>query len=130
MIPLRALKAHPHYAGLFDHVPRLLWPILWWQLNAMIFWMRDQNIIGVCFQTSWWGFITIRFAAQAERPDVYKPIPRVFRELSDPSWQTSLPDNLPVEDLSARHTFILPRFTGEVSPKVTEGALTPIPNTS
>ena len=129
MIPLRALKAHPHYAGLFEHVPRLLWPILWWQLNAMIFWMRDQNITGVCFQTSWWGFITIRFAAQAEAADLYKPVARVFRELSDPSWETSLPDNLESAP-SIWHTLILPRFTGEVSPKVTEGGLTPIPNTS
>jgi len=28
MIPLRAFNAHPHYAGLFDYVPRLLWRIL------------------------------------------------------------------------------------------------------
>ena len=130
MIPLRALKAHPHYAGLFEHVPRLLWPILWWQLNAMIFWMRDQNITGVCFQTSWWGFITIRFAAQAEAADLYKPIPRTFRELSDPSWGTRVPANLASDAPSIWHDFILPRFTGEVSPKVTEGGLTPIPNTS
>ena len=129
MIPLRALKAHPHYAGLFEHVPRLLWPILWWQLNAMIFWMRDQNITGVCFQTSWWGFITIRFAAQAEAADLYKPIRRVFRELSDPSWGTRVPANLASDDPSIWHTLILPRLRGRW-PEGPEGALTPIPNTS
>jgi hypothetical protein len=49
-------------------VPKLLWPILWWQLNAMIFWMRDHKITDACCQTSWWSFITILFATQAEAP--------------------------------------------------------------
>jgi hypothetical protein len=89
MIPLRALRAHPHYADLFDYAPGLLWPILWWQRNAMIFWMRDQNITDVCFQTNWWGFITIRFATQADNPSLDKPIPRILRELSDPSWEVA-----------------------------------------
>jgi hypothetical protein len=130
MIPLRALKAHPHYVDLFDEVPFLLWPILWWQLNAMIRWMRDAHVTDVCFQTNWWGFITIRFAAYAEAPDLYKPIPRAFRELSDPSWETSLPANLDSADLSALRALILPRFTVEVSPKLTAGACAPTPNTS
>ena len=130
MIPLRALRVHPHYADLFDEVPFLLWPILWWQLNAMIRWMRDAHVTDVCFQTNWCGFITIRFAAYAEAPDLYKPIPRVFRALSDPSWETSLPANLALETAEACLARILPRFTVEVSPKLTEGALTPTPNTS
>jgi hypothetical protein len=92
--------------------------------------MRDAHVTDVCFQTNWCGFITIRFAAYAEAPGVYKPVPRVFRALSDPSWETSLPANLDSSDLSAWHALILPRFTVEVSPKLTERALTPIPNTS
>ncbi len=89
MIPLRAPRAHPHYADLSGYVPKLLWPILWWQQNAMIFWTRDEQITDVCFQTNWWGFITIRFATQADNPSLYKSIPRIFRELSDPSWQVA-----------------------------------------
>ena len=132
MIPLRALKAHPHYAGRFDYVPKLLWPILWWQLNAMIFWMRDHKITDVCFQTNWWGFITIRYATQAERPDAYKPIPRTFRELSDPSWETSLPDNLE-SGPAIWHTLILPCESGgggSLHRRLTEGACALTPNTS
>jgi hypothetical protein len=127
MIPLRALRAHQHYADLFDEVPFLLWPILWWQLNAMIRWMRDAHVTDVCFQTNWCGFITIRFAAYAEAPDLYKPVPRVFRELSDPCWETSHPVNLACAELSALHALILPRNTVKVSPKVTEGASPPHP---
>jgi hypothetical protein len=89
MIPLRAPRAHPHYADLSGYVPKLLWPILWWQQNAMIFWTRDEQITDVCFQTNLWGFITIRFATQADNPSLYKSIPRIFRELSDPSWQVA-----------------------------------------
>ena len=133
MIPLRALKAHPHYAGLFDHVPKLLWPILWWQLNAMIFWMRDQNITDVCFQTNWWGFITIRYATQAEHPDLYKPIPRVFRELSDPSWESDLPANLALETAGMCLALILPCESGgggSLHRRLSEGACALTPNTS
>jgi len=44
----------------------------------MIFWMRDQKNTDVCVQTSWCGFITIRFAAQAEARDLYKPVIRTL----------------------------------------------------
>jgi hypothetical protein len=136
MIPLRALKAHPHYADLFDEVPFLLWPILWWQLSAMIRWMRDAHVTDVCFQTNWCGFITIRFATYAEAPDLYQPTPRTFRELIDPSWETSLPANLDSSDLSVWHTLILPRFTGACRDQKSHGdfpgkeSMTLFPNTS
>jgi hypothetical protein len=136
MIPLRALNAHPHYADLFDEVPFLLWPILWWQLNAMIRWMRDAHVTDVCFQTNWCGFITIRFAAYAEAPDLYKPIPRVFRALSDPSWETSLPANLALDAPSIWHALNLPCEAGAFRDQKSHGDFpgkesgTLFPNTS
>ena len=130
MWSITRLRQHPHFAPLFAHVHPLCWLILWWELNRLTRWYETWQPEHVLYAVNGWGRVTVHCIVPRPDPRLYKPIPRTFRELSDPSWETSLPDNLPVEDLSARHALILPRFTGEVSPKVTEGALTPIPNTS
>lgn len=132
MIPLRALRAHPHYADLFDHVPMLLWPVLWWQLNAMIRWMRSAGVLDVCFSTSVWGFITIRHAGFAPDPDLYRPLPRLYRTLTDPAWGSDLP---PCVDpgLPAWHNLVLPCACGGdgiLRSRPPESALAPLPNTS
>jgi hypothetical protein len=130
MWSITRLRQHPHFAPLFAHVHPLCWLVLWWELNRLIRWYERYRPENTLYSVNRWGRVTVHCVVPRPDPRLYKPIPRTFRELSDPSWETSLPDNLPVEDLSARHALILPRFTGEVSPKVTEGALTPIPNTS
>ena len=130
MWSITRLRQHPHFAPLFAHVHPLCWLVLWWELNRLIRWYETWQPENVLYAVNGWGRVTVHCIVPRPDPRLYRPIPRTFRELSDPSWETSLPDNLPVEDLSARHALILPRFTGEVSPKVTEGALTPIPNTS
>ena len=87
----------------------LLWPILWWQLNLVIRWMRDAKVSDVCFQTNAWGFITIRYAAFQPDPSLYRPVEQTFRELSDPSWESNLPANLIPEAAEGRLALILPR---------------------
>jgi hypothetical protein len=36
IIPMRAFRTSLHFANLFAHVPVICWPILWWQLNALL----------------------------------------------------------------------------------------------
>lgn len=135
MIPLRALRAHPHYADLFQLVPRLLWPILWWQLNVMIRWMQAEQVIDVLFSTSPWGFIIIRHAGYRPDPGLYRPVPRTFRPLSDVSWASDLPVEFELRILSmaTRTARFLPRETGAGGARQgreTEEALTSPLNTS
>ncbi|MBA3067056.1 MAG: hypothetical protein FP825_01080 [Hyphomonas sp.] len=135
MIPLRALRAHPHYADLFQLVPRLLWPILWWQLNRMIRWMQAEQVIDVLFSTSPWGLITIRYAGYKPDPDLYRPAPRIFRPLNDASWASAVPVEIELRTLSAatRTALFLPREAGGggiARSAMTEGALTSPLNTS
>ena len=129
MWSITRLRQHPHFAPLFAHVHPLCWLILWWELNRLIRWYETWHPENVLYAVNGWGRVTVHCIVPRPDPRLYKPIPRTFRELSDPSWETSLPDNLESAP-SIWHDFILPRFTGEVSPKVTEGALAPIPNTS
>ena len=90
----------------------LLWPILLWQLNLMIRRTRDAKGSDVCFQTNALGFITIRYAAYQPDPSLYRPVERIFRELSDPNWETSLPANPDLESAEACFTFVLVREAG------------------
>jgi hypothetical protein len=130
MWSITRLRQHPHFAPLFAHVHPLCWLILWWDLNRLIRWYKTWQPENVLYAVNRWGRVTVHCIVPRPDPHCYQPIPRVFRELSDPSWETSLPANLESADLSAWPTLILPRFTGEVSPKVTEGACAPTPNTS
>ena len=108
----------------------LLWPILWWQLNLVIRWMRDAKVSDVCFQTNAWGFITIRYAAFQPDPSLYRPVEQTFRELSDPSWESSLPANLIPEAAEGRLALILPRKNRGGVTEGDGGAFAPIPSTS
>ena len=130
MWSITRLRQHPHFAPLFAHVHPLCWLILWWELNRLIRWYETWQPENVLYAVNGWGRVTVHCIVPRPDPRLYKPIPRTFRALSDPSWGTSVPTNLASDDPSIWHTLILSRITGEVSPKVTEGALTPTPNTS
>ncbi|MFN3912981.1 hypothetical protein, partial [Hyphomonas sp.] len=74
------------------------------------------------------GLVTIRYVAPRTDPRLYKPRPRTFRVLTDPSWGSDLPIGVAC-GLAPAHALILPR-AWEMWPEGPEGAPGPIPNTS
>jgi hypothetical protein len=132
MISLRTFRSNPHFADLFAHVHVICWPILWWQLNALLRWCRREGIPDVLYAVSPWGLITIRHAGT--RPGTfYQPLERTFRPLSEPSWESDLPSNIAALE-TLRLILFLPRAAGGGGiPRsgMTEGAFATLtPNTS
>lgn len=59
MTMLAAIRRHPDFAGFFELVMPLFWPMLAWQL----------------VRVHWWGGITIAyFGDRAPDPSAYRPI--------------------------------------------------------
>ncbi len=122
MPTLSALRSSPHFAPLFAHVFVLCWPILVWQINRLFSWSRREGYPNILYSVSRWGFITIVYLGDRQDPDAYKPLPRIFRPLTDASYASDLPANLATsESLTAVPP--LSRAAGEVAPKGPEGAL-------
>ncbi len=122
MWSIARLRSHPHFARAFAHVHPLCWLILWWQLNRLLRWFETCRPEDVFYTVNRWGGVTIRLVSDMPGPATYRPLPRTFRPLTDESWSSDVPANLAANE-SLRLFPILPRCTGEVSPKVTEGAL-------
>ena len=129
MWSITRLRQHPHFAPLFAHVYPLCWLVLWWELNRLIRWYETWHPENVLYAVNGWGRVTVHCIVPRPDPRLYKPIPRTFRELSDPSWESDLPANLALESAEVCLAFILPRLRGRW-PEGAEGALTPILNTS
>jgi hypothetical protein len=133
MWSIARLRQHPHFAPLFAHVHPLCWLILWWELNRLIRWYKTWQPENVLYAVNRWGHVTVHCIVPRPDPHRYQPIPRVFRELSDPSWESSLPNNLASETAEVCLALILPCVSGgggSLRGRLTEGALTPTPNTS
>jgi hypothetical protein len=136
MWSIARLRQHPHFAPLFAHVHPLCWLILWWELNRLIRWYKTWQPENVLYAVNRWGRVTVHCIVPRPDPRLYRPIPRTFRELSDPSWETHLPANLESADLSALHALILARFTGASRDQKSHGdfpgreSKTLFPNTS
>ena len=86
MISIRAFKNVPHFAELFAHVHPVCWPILWWQLNALLAWIKRRGGVDVFCSVIAWGFITLRPVGKAPDPGTNMPLPGTFRPLTDKSW--------------------------------------------
>jgi hypothetical protein len=119
MYSIARLRQHPHFARFFAHVHPLCWLILWWELNRLIRWFNAHGIGNALYSVNEWGFVDIHCVVARPDPNAYKPLPRTFRPLTDPAWESALPACLDFEALAPA---ILPRPAGRVSPKVTEGA--------
>jgi hypothetical protein len=92
MIPMRTLRANPHFAPLFAHVHALCWPILWWSLNRLLRWYASSGYEEVLYGTTPWGYVYIAYLGEK------KPDPSACRayELTkprwdDPVWSTNVP---------------------------------------
>ncbi|MBI1254006.1 MAG: hypothetical protein GC196_06635 [Hyphomonas sp.] len=83
---MRAFRADPHLGDMFAPVCVICWPILWWQLNALLAWSRRQSVVDPLYSVNDWGFITSRNAGETPHPETRKPLARTFRPLTDASW--------------------------------------------
>ena len=135
MIPMRALRANPHFAPLFAHVHALCWPILWWSLNRLLRWYASSGYEEVLYGTTPWGYVYIAYLGdKTPDPSAYRPYVREKPRWDDACWAT----NVPVTQLTAATPSILPRAAGGGGSwlslwrsRETEGACTLVPhNTS
>jgi hypothetical protein len=137
MTSLTDLRQNPHFARFFEAVHPLFWPVVWWTLNAVFREYDASNRTEFLLGITWWGQVHVVYRGDLRAdPRAYKPIPRTFRELSDPSWETSLPANLDSADLSALHALVLPCEAGAFRDQKSHGDFpgkesgTLFPNTS
>ncbi len=122
MPTMSALRSSPHFAPLFAHVFVLCWPILVWQLNRFYSWTIREGIHDALYSVNRWGWLTVHYLGDREDPAAYKPLPRIFRPLTDASYASDLPANLATSE-SLKAVLPLSRAAGEVAPKGPEGAL-------
>jgi hypothetical protein len=110
MTMLAALRRHPDFAGFFDLVFPLFWPMLAWQLvrasKQLAAMGRGPSLVRV----HWWGGITIAYLGdRTPDPSAYRPVTPLRPVWSDPVWSTALPTFLNTDD---GHFFICPRNCG------------------
>ncbi|MBU4568839.1 MAG: hypothetical protein KJ833_07735 [Alphaproteobacteria bacterium] len=126
------IRNNIHFRRYFDAVHPVFWPVLFWQLGRFFKWMRAEQLSEVLFEITWWGGVRIHIIGdKLAAPSPFAPTkPR----WDDPVWASDVPVYVlgPIE-LSACHALILPRTCGGGGIPhrgMTEGALTPNPNTS
>ena len=124
MQTVSALRQDPYFTRMFAYVHVLCWPILVWQINRFFSALKRQGITNALYSVNRWGFIKLVHLGDKEDPGAYKPLPRIFRPLTDESYASDLPACLGIDALS------LPRALGKVAPKGPERALPSPPNTS
>lgn len=125
MTMLAALRRHPDFAGFFDLVFPLFWPVLAWQLvrasKQLAAIGRGDSLVRV----HWWGGITIAyFGDRAPDPSAYRPITPLRPVWSDPVWSAAVPAFLNTDE---PHRFIFPRIhggSGRPHSGLTKGAFT------
>ena len=125
MTMLAALRRHPDFAGFFDLVFPLFWPMLAWQLvrasKQLAAMGRGDSLVRV----HWWGGVTIAyFGDRAPDPSAYRAITPLRPVWSDPVWSTAVPAFLNTDD--ARSLICLRFVGGSGRPRsgLTKGAFT------
>jgi hypothetical protein len=95
MIPMRALRANPHFAPLFAHVHALCWPILWWSLNRLLRWYASSGYEEVLYGTTPWGYVYIAYLGEKKPdPSACRPYELERPRWDDPVWATRVPAQL------------------------------------
>ena len=119
-----------HFRQYFDAVHPFFWPVPYWQLGHFVKWMCAEKLNAVFFEITRWGGVRVIYEGDRIEAPPYTPFALIKPRWNDPVRASDVPVLLETE-LSHWHDLVLPRRTGEVSPKVTEGALTaPQCNTS
>ncbi|KDA00225.1 hypothetical protein HPO_02387 [Hyphomonas polymorpha PS728] len=98
MTMLAALRRHPDFAGFFDLVFPLFWPMLAWQLvrasKQLAAMGRGPSLVRV----HWWGGITIAYLGdRTPDPSAYRPVTPLRAAWDDPIWSTAVPAFLNAE---------------------------------
>jgi hypothetical protein len=132
MTMLAALRRHPDFAGFFDLVFPLFWPMLAWQLvrasKQLAAMGRGPSLVRV----HWWGGITLAYLGdRAPDPSAYKPVTPLRPVWNDPVWSTAVPAFLNTE-VSAGIFPCASGGSGRPRSGLTKGAfaLSPITDTS
>ncbi len=126
-----SIRNYVYFRHLFDAVHPLFWPVLYWQLKAAWLSLQREKLTSVMLAVTWWGGVRIVYRGDKIETPKHDPLAPLRPRFDDPIWSTRLPACL--DTIATSRLFpILPLFTGEVSPQVTEGARPrhPIPNTS
>ncbi|MFN3608878.1 MAG: hypothetical protein ACK4Y9_07430 [Hyphomonas sp.] len=112
MINLAALhrvRKHPTFAGYFDAVLPIFWPVVFWYLLRVADQMDAHGNCDVLVQVHWWGRIDITYYGDpAPSPSAYRPIPPMRKAWDDPTWATAIPAGLCIEPRAV----IFPCFSG------------------
>ena len=109
MTMLAALRKHPDFAGFFDLVFPLFWPMLAWQLVRASKQLAAMGRGASLVRVHWWGGITIAYLGdRTPDPSAYRPVTPLRPVWSDPVWATAVPAFLDTEV----RTVIFPCFSG------------------
>ena len=132
MTMLAALRRHPDFAGFFDLVFPLFWPMLAWQLVRASKQLAAMGRGASLVRVHWWGGITLAYLGdRIPDPSAYRPVTPLRPVWNDPVWSTSVPAFLNAE---ARAGIFPCTSGGSGSPRsgLTKGActLSPITDTS
>lgn len=92
MIPLSRLRHNPYFVSVFAHVHPFFWPVLWWSLNRLLRAYKTVGVEELMYSVNRRGIIRIvRLGDKRPDPSAYRRPDRIFRPLTDPSFETSLP---------------------------------------
>ncbi len=91
MQTLSALRQDPYFTRMFAYVHVLCWPILVWQINRFFGALKRAGITNALYTVNRWGFLKLVHLGDREDPNAYKPLPRIFRPLTDESYASALP---------------------------------------
>ncbi|MFN3609035.1 MAG: hypothetical protein ACK4Y9_08225 [Hyphomonas sp.] len=101
MINLAALhrvRKHPVFAGYFDAVLPIFWPVVFWYLLRVADQMDAHGNCDVLVQVHWWGGIDITYYGDpAPSPSAYRPLSPTRKAWDDPAWATAIPAGLCIE---------------------------------
>ena len=98
MINLAAMhrvRKHPVFAGYFDAVLPIFWPVVFWSLLRLADRLDVCNSDEVLVVVHWWGGIEIVYYGDpAPSPSAYRPLTPTRKAWDDPAWASSIPADL------------------------------------
>ncbi len=128
-----SIRNYPAFRRYFDAVHPFFWPVLYWQLKRAWLFLQREKLTSVLLAITWWGGVRIVHLGD-KLPDstTYRPVPRLFRPLTDESWASGLPSDIAALETLRLHS-ILPCARGGGGWPLcgqTVGAFAPCPATS
>jgi hypothetical protein len=101
MINLAAMhrvRKYPVFAGYFDAVLPIFWPVVFWYLLRVCDQMDARRCNEILVMVHWWGGIEITYYGDpAPSPSAYRALVPTRKAWDDPAWETTLPAILNIE---------------------------------